>query len=161
MALQVCDLAYRSSQCPALRVNQLSISFTSLESYHCLRKAPNCGGYLCVVFDSPPEWGLWSWSSFCFPDWLPTPFFTEPAQNKVHTPQTYNRLTWCFLCVSVTSPSFSSGFQISKKDVPSFLRLTSPLVFWVIFPSHVLLALTPPAICILTPPPLWRLCLFI
>lgn len=91
----VCGLAYRSSQCPALRVNQLSISFTSLESYHCLRKAPNCGGYLCVVFDSPPEWGPWSWSSFCFPDWLPTPFFKEPAQNKVHTPQT---LTAGWLC---------------------------------------------------------------
>ena len=99
----MCDLAYRSSQCPALRVNQLSISFSSLESYHCLRKAPTCGGYLCVVFNFPPEWGPWSWLSFCFPDWLPTLFFTEPAQNKVHTPLTYKirstqTLTTGWLC---------------------------------------------------------------
>lgn len=29
MALQVCDLAYRLPSPPALRVNQLSVSFTS------------------------------------------------------------------------------------------------------------------------------------
>lgn len=43
------------------------------------------------------------------------------------------------------------------KALPSFLCLTSPLVFLVIFPSHILLALTQLVISILTPPPLWCL----
>lgn len=136
MALQVCDLAYRASQSPALRVNQLSVSFTStLESHHCWRTAPNCGGYLSYLIPSLSEaHGLDR--LFVLPDSL-----HHSLQSLVKIRSTLLRvlkqadfvLSLCF-CVSVTSPSFSSGFQISKKDVPSFLRPTSPLVFWVIFP---------------------------
>ena len=127
MALRVCDLAYRSSQSPALRVNQLSISFTStLESHHCQRKARNCGGYLCVIFDSQPEWGPWSWLSFCS-SWLPIPFFREPSQNKVHTLKT----GWlCAFSVFLLLPLPSlAAFRSQRKMYLPFYGLPLHLYF--------------------------------
>ena len=86
-----------------------------------LKKAPTCGGYLCVVFNFPPEWGPWSWLSFCFPDWLPTPFFTEPAQNKAHTPQTLTTGWLCAFSVFLLLPLPSlAAFRSQRKVCAPF-----------------------------------------
>lgn len=165
-----CDWAYFSYQPPG-RWGQTScpLFVLSLWNFITTKESHITHITLCVilVMDSQPQWGPWSRSSF-FSSLTDSLLHSWQCSVTVlstflRSLTSYSKLTlsllpewreviqreFSLLLVSpfsvflLTSPSFSSRFQISQKEAPFFLSLTPPLVVLVIFPSHILLALPP------------------